>query len=332
MRHARRVGAGARAPPSAIRSQHRSGARGATRGARGRRARISRATSSTAHSPTLRRTRPRRGARKSGGRCPGRSSRRSRRWRCCAGSSRGAGPHPVRRDRDPRPGAGAVSSRRGAGARARFQHFSLSATDEEWEVVRANAARRRVSMARYLVELGLAGARAEAAGPPPVLTPGGQRGVEEAMRVLASLADGGADTRTLIEEMHHRVAVLVEASSSRGSSTRPRRFASCSRSRSACEAAGRGCGSSGAGTPPRPRRRRARARRPDKGSWPRVSSSSVSSQSRVSRTASSCARTTRRSPKTSASSETDFGADSVRSSPGRCWRSPSRIRPRRKRV
>lgn len=66
-------------------------------------------------------------------------------------------------------------------------------------------------MARYLVELGLAGERAEEGGPPPVLTPGGQRGVEEAMRVLASLADGGADTRTLIEEMHHRVAVLVDA-------------------------------------------------------------------------------------------------------------------------
>ena len=104
-----------------------------------------------------------------------------------------------------------MSPRRGAGARARFQHFSLSATDEEWEVVRANAARRRVSMARYLVELGLSGERAEEAGSPPVLTPGGQRGVEEAMRVLRSLADGGADTRTLIEEMHRRVAVLVDA-------------------------------------------------------------------------------------------------------------------------
>ena len=105
-----------------------------------------------------------------------------------------------------------MSPRRGAGAPGRFQHFSLSATDEEWEVVRANAARRRVSMARYLVELGLAGERAEAARPPPALAPGGQRGVEEAMRVLRSLAGGGgADTRTLIEKMQGRVAVLVDA-------------------------------------------------------------------------------------------------------------------------
>ena len=100
-----------------------------------------------------------------------------------------------------------MSARRGGGAKARFQHFSLSATDAEWAVVRANAARRRVSMSRYLVELGLA----EEAGPPPVLTPGGERDVEEAMRVLASLVGGGANTRTLIEEMQGRVAVLVDA-------------------------------------------------------------------------------------------------------------------------
>ena len=65
------------------------------------------------------------------------------------------------------------------------------------------------------------------------------------------------------------------------------------------------------------------------GSQPRVSSRSDSTQSSVARTASSCARITRRSPMTSASSDTDFGAEKVMSQPGRCARSPSRMRPSR---
>ena len=98
-----------------------------------------------------------------------------------------------------------------AGTRAPFQHFSLSATDEEWEVVRANAARRRVSMARYLVELGLSEERRDGDGAPTVLPPGDERDVLEAMRVLPSLVGGGTDTKTLIEEMQGRVAVMFDA-------------------------------------------------------------------------------------------------------------------------
>ena len=57
-------------------------------------------------------------------------------------------------------------------------------------------------------------------------------------------------------------------------------------------------------------------------------------KSRVERTAASWARIGRWSrivsgPGSSASSETDFGADSVMSSPGRCSCSPSRSRPSR---
>ena len=96
-------------------------------------------------------------------------------------------------------------------ARAAFQHFSLSATDEEWEVVRANAVRGRLSMARYLIELGLEEERAEEAGPSLALTPGEQGEVLEAMRVLPSLVGGGTGTKTLIEEMHDRVAVMFDA-------------------------------------------------------------------------------------------------------------------------
>ena len=65
------------------------------------------------------------------------------------------------------------------------------------------------------------------------------------------------------------------------------------------------------------------------GSQPRVCSRSVSIQFSVARTASSCARITRRSPITSPSSDTDLGAEKVMSQPGRWSFSPSRIRPRR---
>ena len=104
-----------------------------------------------------------------------------------------------------------MSPRRGARARSRFQHFSLSATDTEWEVVRANAARRRVSMARYLVELGLAEERAVEAEPSPAVAPGEARAVNEAVRELASLVGTGTGARTLVEEMHHLVGGLVDA-------------------------------------------------------------------------------------------------------------------------
>ena len=72
-----------------------------------------------------------------------------------------------------------------------------------------------------------------------------------------------------------------------------------------------------------------RGRRRVAGSQPRVCNSSASTRSSAARTASSCARITRRSPCSSAARETDFGSDSVMSSPGRCWCSPSRMRPRR---
>ena len=77
--------------------------------------------------------------------------------------------------------------------------------------MRANAARRRASMARYLVELGLAEERAEEAGLSIPLMPAEQRDVLEAIRVLPSLVGGGADTKTLIEKMHDRVAVMFDA-------------------------------------------------------------------------------------------------------------------------
>ena len=71
------------------------------------------------------------------------------------------------------------------------------------------------------------------------------------------------------------------------------------------------------------------------GSQPRVSRSVSSTQSSVDRTASSCARTTERSPRgwrsvgSNAASDTDFGAEKVKSNPGRRSYPPCRTRPSR---
>ena len=45
------------------------------------------------------------------------------------------------------------------------KHISLSATDADWEIVRSNANRRGLSIARYLVELVERDASEEDAGP-----------------------------------------------------------------------------------------------------------------------------------------------------------------------
>ena len=74
-----------------------------------------------------------------------------------------------------------------------------------------------------------------------------------------------------------------------------------------------------------------RTMRPVSGSFVRVSATFFSNHPIVRATARSWASTTRASPPTSAASETDFGAERVRSRPGRCWRSPSLpMRPSRR--
>ena len=60
---------------------------------------------------------------------------------------------------------------------SRSLHLSISATDEEWEIVRRNAARRRLSIARYLVGLALGedSDTADGTGPEVALDPSEQR-------------------------------------------------------------------------------------------------------------------------------------------------------------
>ena len=88
-------------------------------------------------------------------------------------------------------------------------HLSVSASDAEWEGVRASAARRGLPIARYLVELAQRdGGEAE---PSMALAVEEQRELLEAVREIRSLVLEGADAAPLVRDMQERVAVRFRA-------------------------------------------------------------------------------------------------------------------------
>ncbi len=93
----------------------------------------------------------------------------------------------------------------------RSLHLSLSATDEEWEIVRRNAARRRKSIARYLVGLALGedSTAIDSTGPEVALDPAEQREGLDIMRRI-SLYVGDEDSRPLVVDLQARVAVIFD--------------------------------------------------------------------------------------------------------------------------
>ena len=91
-------------------------------------------------------------------------------------------------------------------------HLSLSATDADWAMVRAKAARRGLSMARYvrwLVERD-AGVE-EAAAPAPAFSAQEWREVCETVRALPARLAGDGDAAPLIDSLHRGVGALVDA-------------------------------------------------------------------------------------------------------------------------
>lgn len=97
-------------------------------------------------------------------------------------------------------------SRRGRPRRG--PHISISATDAEWEGVRRDAARRGISIARYLVELAERDGEEE---PSMALAAAEQRELLEAVREIRSLLLEGADAAPLVRDMQERVAVGFRA-------------------------------------------------------------------------------------------------------------------------
>ena len=91
------------------------------------------------------------------------------------------------------------------------KHISLSATDADWEIVRRNAKRRGLSIARYLVELVERDASEEDAGPELTLAAEEQRELLEAVREVRALMLEGEDAGPLVRDMQERIAVQFDA-------------------------------------------------------------------------------------------------------------------------
>ena len=96
------------------------------------------------------------------------------------------------------------------------KHISLSATDADWEIVRSNANRRGLSIARYLVELVERDASEEDAGPELALAKEEQRELLEAVREVRALMLEGEDAGLrhecpLVRDMQERIAVMFTA-------------------------------------------------------------------------------------------------------------------------
>ena len=91
------------------------------------------------------------------------------------------------------------------------KHISLSATDADWEIVRSNANRRGLSIARYLVELVERDASEEGAGLELTLAAEEQRELLEAVREVRALMLEGEDAVPLVRDMQERIAVQFDA-------------------------------------------------------------------------------------------------------------------------
>ena len=112
-------------------------------------------------------------------------------------------------------------TRRRRKARRPSRHISISATDADWEVVRRNADRRGLSIARYLLELVERDASEEVTGPVLALTKDEQREQLEALREVRALMLEGEDAGPrheclrhecpLVRDMQERIAVMFAA-------------------------------------------------------------------------------------------------------------------------
>ena len=106
--------------------------------------------------------------------------------------------------------------RRRRKARRPSRHISISATDAEWEAVRGKAARRGLSIARYLLMLVERDASDEDPGlrheyPALALAKEEQREQLEAVREVRALMLEGEDAAPLVRDMQERIAVMFAA-------------------------------------------------------------------------------------------------------------------------
>ncbi len=88
------------------------------------------------------------------------------------------------------------------------KHLTLSATDDEWDMVKSRAPRRGLSLARYLVGLANRDGAQENDGPPLALSSVQQRELLGCHREILSLLKGDDGTPSLIADIQARIAVM----------------------------------------------------------------------------------------------------------------------------
>ena len=88
------------------------------------------------------------------------------------------------------------------------KHLTISATDDEWEMVKLRAPRRGLSLARYLVGLATRDGAQENEGPPLALSSVQQRELLECHREILALLKGDDGTPELIADIQARIAVM----------------------------------------------------------------------------------------------------------------------------
>ncbi len=101
--------------------------------------------------------------------------------------------------------------RRRRKARRPSRHISISATDADWEIVRSNAERRGLSIARHLLELVERDSWEEDAGLALALAQEEQREQLEALREVRALVLEGEDAVPLVRDIQERIAVMFAA-------------------------------------------------------------------------------------------------------------------------
>ena len=92
--------------------------------------------------------------------------------------------------------------------KAPSKHLTVSATDDEWEMVGSQADHRGLSIARYLVGLAARDGVEGNEGPPVALAAVEQRELLECHREIRSLLEGDGDTPSLMADIQARIAVM----------------------------------------------------------------------------------------------------------------------------
>ena len=101
-------------------------------------------------------------------------------------------------------------TKRRRGRQPRSKHLSLSATDEDWEVVRTAASRRGLSIGRYVLEH-VRSDPPDSSVPVLALDADEQRELLEKVRALTDLLQGDVDARKFLADMGRGIDTILDS-------------------------------------------------------------------------------------------------------------------------